>query len=311
MEIHVWGAEKDIAIFHAESLAIAWYQVVFYAHRSDLSIVTSSNTFISPSGSLPFLKDGETYVNGFENIVQYLQKKIPSKVTAAANYESELVESGLMQYIENKLSVITKYTYLVNRENYERFTRSKFKDYLPFPMQYAPPLDLRKEAVEAANSVGLTEGTRQASDDDEEIKALKDQLKAIPTLSNVYKTQIDQKVSEILTKKGAVANMQCIYLAETYLSQITKVIDLESDKAPTASEILFMAHIFSQTYSELPDCFMRTYISDSHPELFAKVQLLAKSMEFKIKRSDLVRSPRSSEYPGLVNAILNYGNTLI
>lgn len=303
MELHVWGTTDQLAILDADCLAATWYMALAVPH-TDFTIVTSSNTDLSSSGRLPVLTHSEGQADGFLDIIRFLRTKgYDLAADESLTKEQTAINYGLLMYVQDKLELITEYTLYLNKDNYEKYTRSIYSLYLPFPMQYNTPLQYRSHARANCARIGLK--VEDKTDVEEEM------LKNVPTVSKVQQLKHDNMIEEKLVLKNSVTNMKCINQLQESIRVINQlqlelgshpVDNIFSTTTMTSSDLLLLAHLYIITHKDLPDQFIRTFLQRTSPEILARVDQNLKVVQDAISKIQR-RGPTFWESPNIVNAV--------
>lgn len=146
--IHLWGVDEKPSPISPESIGLYWFLNGYYSKLRDASeveIVFSNNTDLSPNGELPLLVRGDDRISGFVNVVGYLMEGTAQEEKSKG---ATLLQSSLLQYTSSDLAVLTNYQLYLNKVNYETFTRRHFCRLLHWPMWYNTPLHYRAVARE-------------------------------------------------------------------------------------------------------------------------------------------------------------------
>lgn len=300
MELHVWGTPEKLAIIDADCLATIWYMALTVPSRN-FKIITSSNTDISKSGKLPTLRVVNDQYDGFLDIIRYLAEQ-GYDLDESLSKEQRALNHGLLLYLQDKFQIITDYTLFLNKDNYEKYSRSIFKNYLPFPMQYNTPLHYRSIAKINCSRIGLT------VEDKTEIE--QEMLQNVPTVSKVQQLKHESMIEDKLIMKNSVSNMKCL----NYLkSQIEIIINLKNELGNddeknifgdkiTTSDLVLLSHLYIETHTILPDQFITNYLLKISP-----IFLETKTTNLQIIQSKFssiqIESPTFKDSPNLLNSI--------
>lgn len=302
MEVHVWGAGAKLAIVDAECLAIVWL-LALTVPKDKFKVVTSSNVDLSDNGKLPLLRDeGGVQVEGFINIVRYLSEKGYS-LDGFLDMEHQAINHGLILFIQDKLHIITDYTLYLNKDNYEKYTRSIYGKYLGFPLQYNTPIHYRSLAKTNCARIDLT------VEDKTEIE--EEMLKNVPTVSKIQQLQNESMIEEKLLIKNSLTNMKCLNKLKKYIDIILNlkkeigIIDeynLLSNKL-TTSDLLLIANLFVITNKVLPDQFISSFLTKFYPSLAENY--LAKNLKVIDKACEgvSIQPATFSDSPNLFNKL--------
>lgn len=140
--LHLWGANGRPSEISPESVALFWLindagTGWLSGETSDIELVFSNNTDLSPDGHLPLLVvSPEVKVSGFDSIVRYFQDAGSSSV-------AQLHQNALLEFVMHDLVPLTMYQLFLNKKNYTHFTRKQFSKLLYWPMWYNVPVNYR------------------------------------------------------------------------------------------------------------------------------------------------------------------------
>ncbi|KAG7817280.1 hypothetical protein KL928_004015 [Ogataea angusta] len=257
MSLHLWGAPFD-----AESLATAIF-VARNCKDNEIEVLYDSNYFLSPNGKLPVLLEGDLVLEGYKEIVNHLMDKYN---LFSISVEQKLLDQGLIEHLLTKLEVISCYNYFLNKDNFEGYTRGIFKNILPIPFQYIPPLNLKARAAAICETAGIS--STEESNQLRQLKEREKTLKETPTLSNFDHSQRNASLKVVLDQMDILTNMRCVSLLE---ETIKLVKDLGLPKSYPSS-ILFDAYIQCNTNPNLKTDFVLKYLKSSHSDLLQSRQ---------------------------------------
>ncbi|KAG7934000.1 uncharacterized protein OGAPODRAFT_92214 [Ogataea polymorpha] len=257
MSLHLWGAPFD-----AESLAAANF-VAENCKNIEIELLYDSNYFLSPNGKLPVLLDGDLTLEGYKEIVNHLINK---HNLLACSVEQKLLDQGLIEHLLSNLEVVSCYNFFLNKDNFEGYTRGVFKNILPFPFQYMPPLNLKARAAAICETAGIS--STEESNQLRQLKEREKTLRETPTLSNFDQSQRNASLKVVLDQMDILTNMRCVSLLE---ETIKLVKDLGLPKSYPSS-ILFDAYIQCNTDPNLKTDFVLKYLKSSHPDLLQSYQ---------------------------------------
>lgn len=300
MELHVWGTPDKLAIIDADCLATIWYMALTVP-AGKFKIITSSNTDVSRSGKLPTLRVQDDQYDGVLDIIRYLSEK-GYDLDESLSKEQRALNHGLLLYIQDKFQIITDYTLFLNKDNYEKYSRSIFKNYLPFPMQYNTPLHYRSMAKTNCARIGLT------VEDKTEIE--QEMLQNVPTVSKVQQMKHESMIEDKLVMKNSVSNMKCLTYLKSQIETITNLqqelgnatrINIFGDKI-TTSDLLLLAHLYIETHVNLPDQFITNYLLKLSPGLLETKTSNLQFIQSKLSKIQ-IESPEFKDSPNLFNTI--------
>ncbi|CAH2352126.1 sorting assembly machinery 37 kDa subunit [[Candida] railenensis] len=224
MELHVWGYDNEISVIEPECLASAW---LLQSLDISFKIVTSNNTNISPTHSLPLLIDEEQKIAGYSSIFKFVSKKQEKK-------KNNLIEFALISYITENFKPLNQYNLYIKSDNYEKYTRKLFKNYFPFPMMYNQPLKFYYGAQELVSTVGLkSEGQgffnfNGSGANVAETEMVNESTTDDVAISSLHEKQLISKSKQRKNLTEARYTLKCLTLMEEHMNHILKVYSSES-----------------------------------------------------------------------------------
>lgn len=320
MELHVWGNDGAVSVISPECLASCWLlNLQLSPQKIPFTIVTSCNTNLADSGVLPLLiakEDGITTKHeGYERIADYVVKKYPGTTRIAEG--QTLANTSLISYINNKIKFLNQYNLYINTKNYEQYTRKLFQHYFPFPMMYNQPLKFYHTAQEQVRIIGLnvnkvgffsvsgkyeepvaeTEYFNHDADDDDN-EGEEDEV----AMSALHEKQLISKSKKKSVLRESKNSLKCLNLVNEYLGDVLQLPGMDLVETLTTGEVLLYAYIWSLTYSELPDGFIKSYATMKFPEFTAQALTLIEELNHSLSH-ELFRGPKGDEIPSLYNEI--------
>lgn len=274
MQLHVWGNSAEVSPLFPECVASAW---LLSATRTDYVIITSSNTDISDTRSLPVLiADDGTKHHGFTDIARFLLSDPLS-----------LTDYALINACNSKLLPIHLYNVYVSRTNYQQHTRPLLSSYLSFPFMYNVPTRLQAAAVEHAKLIGLGSDASIASEGiDEDDKS--------PTLGALHNLVRLSKAKQQSALRETKMSMRCSRLLKQSLNEILAV---ESITLLRPSHTLVCAYIHCLSLSVADSTVRHTIASE-----FSHLQKLAEK-ESARHSGMRIRSPHGDEVGNVLNTV--------
>lgn len=101
MELYVWASpiEGLVSIDYHCIAAVAYIQI---AAKGQFSIVPCTTPGLSPTGQLPFLKDGSEWIGGLPSIIRFLLKH-GHDADAALNASQKAISSAYASLVYDRL----------------------------------------------------------------------------------------------------------------------------------------------------------------------------------------------------------------
>lgn len=157
LELHIWGPGFDLPSIDAPCLAAIHY-LQNCLPIDAWSLVPSSEPSISPLGELPALRNGEIWVAGFGNIVEYLRDV--SKGDWDLDGDFDLTQqadcAAFSSFIESRGQPLLDLSFYVSSDNYLGCTRRTLGEILKWPSSWTTPHRIRARAKKRAEHLGLS-----------------------------------------------------------------------------------------------------------------------------------------------------------
>lgn len=267
MDLHIWGPLNELPSFSPECLAIVWYARLV-VEDEPVNIYRSSNTLLSPNEILPALKHKGKWYGGFETIVRYL-KSLGYDLDSSLNGVQRAKNNALISYIESKVAPLTLYMLYLNKDNFETVLRPLFTKLVPFPMQYNLSIKQKEWAKTQCSSSGLVLSGAKTKDD---IK------KADPVLNRTQELLNEKKNKKDLLFSNAKENMRVLHKAKTLYDSIIQSSLLKdnqnsgmrfliSEDRVSTADLLLVAHLAVQTFSDFPVPILKTLMETQYNNL--------------------------------------------
>ncbi|SCU83120.1 LAME_0C04038g1_1 [Lachancea meyersii CBS 8951] len=238
--VHLWGLDGKPSIISPESVALFWL-LNDIKTNSEITVVFSNNTDLSPNQELPILINGSKTICGFSSIVSTL---CPS---------NSALESALLQFAQDQIGALTQYQLYLNRNNYDGFTRKIFACLLEWPLWYNTPLKNRSLARQRCETLGYF----SHPDDQDHVDFNVDQVDDL-VQSKAYKLTKASKARKEELLKSARFNLQFMNRLSDQLQSWLEARDkleardqVEPRDQLLAADYLVWANLFIQL--ELPD----------------------------------------------------------
>lgn len=291
-KIYAWGSGSQIAPFDVQSQILSRL-LSEHSLNSEFAIIPNSNIFHSNSGKLPILCLPESesdegdggrveQIVGFVEIWEFIQSK-RLKNPDTDDIKTRMLQTAYLNDMVKNLELITMYNFFVVKKNYEGYTRGSFQNYLPWPTQYKPPVDMRKHAIELCldegviddESVGMHASLLE-SDMEEELQLLRreeKQLRDTPVINDMQKLQIDKQLDIIGQKKSLISNMQCVKRLKQVLEKHAELKDILASRSDFFDTILNV-YLKCNIVDDLKENFIRAWLQTERVEVFQTVNAL-------------------------------------
>lgn len=333
IELHIWGADKQVSIIDPESLASAWLLSIHLTPQQiPYDIVTSCNTNLSDSGRLPLLLvrgNGTTRkYEGFSEISHFISEKFPADSTkyvpdVKLSTTDQLANFSLISFLNNTIKYVNQYNLYVNTENYENYTRKLFSSYLPFPMMYNQPLKFFKSASEQVKIIGL--GVNKTSlfsfsvgDETPETETFNDENEGEQdevAISSLHEKVMLAKLKDKAILRESRNSLRCLNILGEQISHVERLFKQLNPNSPvdfahlfrakkiSSSELLLYAYFHSLTFAGLPDNFIANYLKQKSPAFWKFAYTITEALNTSLV-PETFRSALGLEVPSLKNEVL-------
>lgn len=335
IQLHIWGANKQVSIIDPEGLASAWLLSIHLTpQKIDYRIVTSCNTNLADSGRLPLLlvtEDGlKRKYEGFYEISNYISLKYTTENTKYVpddklSAKDQLANFSLISYLNNTFKFVNQYNLYVNTNNYENYTRKLFKIYLPFPMMYNQPLKFLNAASEQVKIIGLGvnkgsffsfHGGDEEIADTETFNAENEDEQDEIAISSLHEKVILAKLKDKALLKESKNSLRCLHALGEFVSHIERLFAELNANSPvpfahlfrakkiSSSELLLYAYLHSLTYAQLPDRFIAEYLEKKSPAFWKFAHTIIEALNSSLCLEKF-RDAEGYEIPSLKNEIMH------
>ncbi|EXJ65239.1 hypothetical protein A1O7_01580 [Cladophialophora yegresii CBS 114405] len=157
LELHVWGPAFELPSLDAQCLAAILYVRSCFQNR-DWVLVPSSNPRVSPLGELPALLDGDVWVAGYLNIINYLRDVSGGKwdLNQGLDAQQQADKAALTAFIISRGQPLLDLSLYVSSDNYHNCTRPALATMLAWPNSWTMPHRLREQAKKRSEHLGLS-----------------------------------------------------------------------------------------------------------------------------------------------------------
>lgn len=299
--LHVWGDAKGVSVIEPECLAAIW---LLQSSGKQFEIITSNNTNLSPTHTLPLLIDNDNKFSGYTSIYNNIRGNPPSSI--------DLVEYSLICYIIEKLKPINQYNLYIKSENYEKHTRKLFRNYFPFPMMYNQPLKFYYSAQEIVNTVGLNSdklGFFNGGAKIAETESVNEDTSEEIAISSLHEKDLIKKSSQKKALKESRYTLKCMNLLGQYVKEILAVYNANNKDGSTVfgqfegADFIFISYLVSLTSDQIPERFVLDYLRINFSELMKDTVKKQAELDVNTKSISIVE-PQGSDIPNLWNEIV-------
>ncbi|EXJ81340.1 hypothetical protein A1O3_07630 [Capronia epimyces CBS 606.96] len=156
LELHIWGPAFDLPSIDAQCLAAVCYLRTCLP-SDGWSLIPSSDPTRTPLGELPALRDGGTWVAGFNNIVAYLRDISNGEwdLDKDLDENQRADRAALSSFLDSRGQPLLDLSLYVSSDNYLNSTRQALGAILSWPSSWTIPHQLRAKAKKRSEHLGL------------------------------------------------------------------------------------------------------------------------------------------------------------
>ncbi|KAF8544676.1 Tom37 C-terminal domain-containing protein [Trichophaea hybrida] len=250
LELHVWGPGFGLPSIDPLCLsAIAYLNLT--VPRSEWTLIPSSNPLLSPSKSLPALRDNHTWATGLQPIIEYLRQRFPNCDLDNMSTDREKAScTAFTALIQSRAQEIVDLSLYVSHKNFSAVTRPRFAKMLGWPVCYYLPLQARSAARERTRHLGFR--SIDITQKQEE-----------PALGETAGEKAAREATgpSPATKalKDSAANIKLAALCDDLLGALTKQLGqsrfLFGDDAPASVDCVAIGYLALLLIPEMPQSF--------------------------------------------------------
>ncbi|KAI7877481.1 hypothetical protein K492DRAFT_239168 [Lichtheimia hyalospora FSU 10163] len=171
MQLYVWSPALDAPSIDPKCIVVEAYLRLL---EVNFTIVYANDPQCSPTGELPLLKDGTTWVAGVDRILAHLEKRgLDGNRELTLEQKAEYLAYSAMT--QEKLLDCMLFTWYADMTNFVKNIRPTYAKILSFPSRYLVPIQLKKNAKArlAKYSVEITDDDKGLPQNEvEEMKEL-------------------------------------------------------------------------------------------------------------------------------------------
>ncbi|KAI5791956.1 putative mitochondrial import receptor subunit [Geopyxis carbonaria] len=273
IELHVWGPGFTLPSIDPLCLAAISY-LNLTLPKDSWSLVASSNPLLSPTKSLPALRENDIWVSGFAPIVEYLSQRIPVSLDADNLDSLEAAKcTAFTAYIITRAQEILDLSLYVSHQNFVSAVRPLYTRLLPFPVQYYLPSSLRSAAKARTDHLGLT---LIDVEPEKEITpaSMAESSAARATAAEKLVREANVPKSLLKTSPETSLNIRLAALCDEFMETLEKRLGagryMLGDNLPSSLDCLTLAYLALLLIPQLPHKFANEAMC-RHPRLCAYV----------------------------------------
>lgn len=264
LELHVYPPAFSLPSIDAHCVAtIAYFSAALPESEYRLIADTPNN---NPTGELPALRNGSIWIAGFANIVDYIRKLNREWDLDARAELEDSDRADLIAYtalITSRGQDLLDLSLYLSSVNYSAITRKTFSTFLPFPLSWVLPHNLRAGAKARTAHLGLS-----SLDIDSE-EQLEEDKNPVP---ESLRTKTGP--SSILSSPENAAQIRLHGLARAFLAPLQELRGQDRffiGDRPTTLDCLAMGYLSLCLFPDLPSSWLAGAIRNEFPMLGAFV----------------------------------------
>jgi sorting and assembly machinery component 37 len=153
-ELHIWGPAFGLPSIDAQCLAAVLFMRQSLGQKEWI-LIPSSDPHVSPLGELPALHDdGDVWIGGFANIVEYLQTVMHLNDCLDAQQRADC--TAYSAFIASRGQPLLDLCFYVSSDNYQSCTSLALANILRWPDSWSVPHQLRAAAKRRSEHLGLS-----------------------------------------------------------------------------------------------------------------------------------------------------------
>ncbi|OAL38454.1 hypothetical protein AYO20_02103 [Fonsecaea nubica] len=266
-ELHIWGPAFELPSIDAQCLATICY--LRHCLQPDRWVlIPSSDARVSPLGELPALRDGETWVAGFANIVDYLRnisngEQDLDKDLSAQQQADCVAFSALITSLGQPLLDLSLY---VSSDNYLNHTRQALSDILTWPNSWTLPHQWRAQAKKRSEHLGLSSLDVDSAQEEEDKKADAGLTAHIP--KSLRKPR--QTVTGLLGRHQQKNRFRLDAVTEDFFEPLSEMLGKKSwlvGEQVSSADCLALGHLALMQTPALEHGWLRESLQTKHNDL--------------------------------------------
>ncbi|OXV08555.1 hypothetical protein Egran_03683 [Elaphomyces granulatus] len=275
LELHVWGPAFFLPSIDPQCLATIAYFVQAVPKEAWV-LVASSDPSLSPTNELPALKNGETWVSRFRNIVDYLWQYSNGEwgLDRSLDGLEKADKAAFSAFIEAKGQPLLDLSFYVSSQNYYGKISPAYGTILQWPNQWIIPPKLRNAAKARTEHLGLSSLDLQAIEEQRSREH-----SAAVAAGKIPKNLIQRPqdtVSSLLGKTPQQNKFKLDALTAEFFEPLQELLGHKtyflSDKCPSTLDCLALGYLSLSYIPDLPYPWLRESLQTKAPRLVLYVE---------------------------------------
>ncbi|KAJ3857024.1 outer mitochondrial membrane transport complex protein-domain-containing protein [Lentinula lateritia] len=271
IELYVWPARWGLPSIDPASLSLIIYMQL--VQPSKFMLVESVNPDLSPTGQLPFLKDGNEIIAPASSIISYLVEKNGFDISALkATFNP--ADAAWLAHAESNLGDLVLHMLYALHANWTELTHASIVHRFPIPQRYYVPHRLRqsyKRRLEGAglwSLPGIEQDTKHLSKD----RAPNEKVNPRDRFMKVFERE------KVLEKARTTLDIYTRLLGEG---------NFFNGDQPSLLDAILAAHILLLSRPPFPDPLLQDLVNTSYPSLVAHAnRMYARTLSTSLRTRD-------------------------
>ncbi|KAJ4475266.1 outer mitochondrial membrane transport complex protein-domain-containing protein [Lentinula edodes] len=272
IELYVWPARWGLPSIDPASLSLIIYMQL--VQPSKFVLVESVNPDLSPTGQLPFLKDGNEIIAPASSIVSYLVDDKNGFDTSALKATFNPADAAWLAHAESNLGDLVLHMLYALHANWTELTHASIVYRFPVPQRYYVPHQLRQLYKRRLEGSGLWSlpGIEQETKHISKNRAPNEKVNPRDRFLKVFERE------KVLEKARSTLDIYTRLLGEgTFFN----------GDQPSHLDAIVAAHILLLSRPPFPDPLLQDLVNTSYPSLVAHAnRMYAQTLSASLRTRD-------------------------
>ncbi|KUL82502.1 hypothetical protein ZTR_10650 [Talaromyces verruculosus] len=278
LELHVWGPGFFLPSIDAQCLATIAY-FVKTVPKDKWVLVASSDPSVSPSNELPAVKDGQTWVSKFRNIVDYVRQYSNEEWDLDADWEGldKADITAFSAFLESNGQLLLDLSLYVSSQNYYAATSPAYGSILTWPNQWILPPKLRNAAKHRTEHLGLSSLDLEATEEQQRERERAATGVSAGQIPASLITRPRETVSTLLGKTAQYSQFRLDGLTAELFEPLEQLLGakkylLADGQRPSSLDMLVLGYLSLVLFPEVPSKWLRESLTTKTPRLAKYVE---------------------------------------
>ncbi|KAJ3905044.1 outer mitochondrial membrane transport complex protein-domain-containing protein [Lentinula edodes] len=272
IELYVWPARWGLPSIDPASLSLIIYMQL--VQPSKFVLVESVNPDLSPTGQLPFLKDGNEIIAPASSIISYLVDDKNGFDTLALKATFNPADAAWLAHADSNLGDLVFHMLYALHANWTELTHASIVYRFPVPQRYYVPHRLRQSYKRRLEGSGLWSlpGIEQETKHISKNRVPNEKVNPRDRFLKVFERE------KVLEKARTTLDIYTRLLGEgTFFN----------GDQPSHLDAIVAAHILLLSRPPFPDPLLQDLVNTSHPSLVAHAnRMYARTLSASLRTRD-------------------------